>query len=444
MIGGNHMNTTLPLTIFREYQSSSGQKSDRSAGDRARHRAKVKQSIKDNLGDIIADESLIGKHGDKIIKVPIKGIKEYRFVYGDNSPQAAQGDGSAQPGQVVGKKGGQPQQGKDKGKAGDEKGEDIYETEITLDELKDILFEELQLPNLRKTAKKEIIQKSRAKKDGYRRMGIHVRLDRFKTAKERVKRKKATVRFGGTIEDCNTCGGAGYDVVGALALMLDSNPIDCPDCEGTGKTEKRFRFRKEDQRFKHMEVKPKKQSNAAIIFIMDVSGSMDTEKKFLARSFFNVLYEFIKAKYEKSELVFIAHTAEAEEVDEDRFFHKGSWGGTIASSGLFKGIEIITARYNPSIWNNYVFYMSDGDNSESDNPNCVKAMNELCELSNLVGYGEIKVNSYSGESSMIGLYRDKITNDNYRSVVIKDRNDIWPKLKEFLSIEEAVATALEA
>src|SRR5579863_4277394 len=112
------MNTTQPLTIFREFQASSGQRSDRSAGDRARHRAKIKQSIKDNLSDIIADESLIGKHGDKVIKVPIKGIKEYRFVYGDNQPNVSQGDGSSQPGQVVGKKGGQPQQGQGKGKAG--------------------------------------------------------------------------------------------------------------------------------------------------------------------------------------------------------------------------------------------------------------------------------------------------------------------------------------
>src|SRR5579863_6906300 len=139
------MNTTQPLTIFREFQASSGQRSDRSAGDRARHRAKIKQSIKDNLSDIVADESLIGKHGDKIIKVPIKGIKEYRFVYGDNQPQAAQGDGGAMPGQVVGKTGQPAQQGKGKDKAGEQPGVDIYDTEITLDEIKEMLFEELKL-----------------------------------------------------------------------------------------------------------------------------------------------------------------------------------------------------------------------------------------------------------------------------------------------------------
>ena len=85
-------------TIFRPYNSSSGQRSDRTAGDRLRHKQKVREAIRDNIADIIAEESIIGKDKNRIIKVPIRGVKEYRFVYGDNSPGVGQGgDGEPKP-----------------------------------------------------------------------------------------------------------------------------------------------------------------------------------------------------------------------------------------------------------------------------------------------------------------------------------------------------------
>src|SRR5512134_3044954 len=96
-------------TIFRPYTSSDAERSDRSAGDRARHRLKVRESIRENIADIIAEESIIGQNRDRIIKVPIRGIREYRFVYGDNTPGVGQGDGNSQPGQVVGKNKGEGQ-----------------------------------------------------------------------------------------------------------------------------------------------------------------------------------------------------------------------------------------------------------------------------------------------------------------------------------------------
>src|SRR3989344_2135334 len=108
--------------MFRPFRSSDAERSDRSAGDRARHRQKVRAAIKENITDIIAEESIIGKDRDRVIKVPIRGIKEYRFVYGDNTPGAAQGDGNSQPGQIVGKRGGEEGKGSDK--AGDRPGVD--------------------------------------------------------------------------------------------------------------------------------------------------------------------------------------------------------------------------------------------------------------------------------------------------------------------------------
>ncbi len=117
-------------TVFRPYSHSDALRSDRSAGDRLRHRQKVRQAIRENIADIVAEESIIGQGRDKIIKVPIRGVKEYRFVYGDNAPGVGAGDGNSEPGQVVGKAG---DKGRGDGRGGDQPGVDYYETDITLE-----------------------------------------------------------------------------------------------------------------------------------------------------------------------------------------------------------------------------------------------------------------------------------------------------------------------
>src|SRR5713101_10020978 len=180
-------------TIFREYRPSDAERSDRSAGDRLRHREKVRESIRENIADIIAEESIIGKNKDRVIKVPLRGIKEYRFVYGENAPGAAQGDGDSRPGQVVGKTG-KDGPGKGDERAGDRPGVDYYETDVTLEELIEIMFEDLELPNLERRALREIPSDRSTKRKGYRHVGIRVRLDKRRTARQRVMRALATGR----------------------------------------------------------------------------------------------------------------------------------------------------------------------------------------------------------------------------------------------------------
>ncbi len=134
-------------TIFRPYSFSDALRSDRSAGDRLRHRHKVRQAIRENISDIISEESIIGQSRDRIIKVPIRGVKEYRFIYGDNAPGVGTGNGDSQPGQVIdqGQEQGKGQAG---GPGGDQPGVDYYETDVTIDELVEIMFEDLQLPDM--------------------------------------------------------------------------------------------------------------------------------------------------------------------------------------------------------------------------------------------------------------------------------------------------------
>src|ERR1700732_4546442 len=187
-------------SIFRDYKPAEAERSDRSAGDRLRHRQKVRESIRENIADIIAEESIIGKNKDRVIKVPLRGIKEYRFVFGENTPGAGTGDGNAQPGQVVGKAG--QQQGQGDEQAGDKPGVDYYETDVTLEELIDIMFEDLELPNLERKALREVLSDQSSKRKGYRHVGIRVRLDKRRSARQRVMRMLATrKRAGGALTD---------------------------------------------------------------------------------------------------------------------------------------------------------------------------------------------------------------------------------------------------
>lgn len=400
-------------TIFREYRPSDAERSDRSAGDRLRHREKVRESIRENIADIIAEESIIGKDKDKVIKVPLRGIKEYRFIYGDNAPGVGQGDGEARPGQVVGKTG-KEGQGKGDGQAGDRPGVDYYETDVTLEELIEIMFEDLELPNLERRTLREIPSDRSSKRKGYRHVGIRVRLDKRRTARQRVMRMLATRK-------------------NQIAQATQAPAAPTAGAPDGGDRERRFPFHQDDLRYKHLEQDIREDSNAVVICVMDTSGSMDTMKKYLARSFFFLLYQFISTRYRNVEIVFIAHHTEANEVTEEEFFHKGESGGTFISSGYQKALDIIAERYHPSLWNVYAFHCSDGDNFDSDNPAALRAAKELAELCNLFGYGEIKpLGSRYYESSMLNVFR-RLDAPNFQAVLIERKEDIWPSFKAFLS-----------
>ncbi len=384
--------------VFRPYSPSDSLHSDRSSGDRQRHREKVREAIRDNIADIIAEESIIGRSGDSIVKVPIRGIKEYRFVYGDNTPGVGQGEGDSQPGDVVGKAGdkdGEP------GAAGDKPGVDYYETDISLDELIELMFEDLELPDMERKALRQTVAQRSTKRKGYRRAGIRVHLDKKRTMKSRVKRRLATSGPSGT------------------ANLEDD----------------RFPFHREDLRYRRRQPDTAYESNAVVICIMDTSGSMDRMKKYLARSFFFLLYQFVRTRYDQVDIVFVAHDAQAQEVSEDDFFHKGESGGTLISSGYAKALEIIQERYHPSLWNVYAFHCSDGDNFDYDNPKAVKLAQELCDSCNLFGYGEIKPHgSFYAGSSMLSRFKE-VKADNFEALTIKGKEEIWPAFKAFLSKE---------
>jgi len=101
---------------------------------------------------------------------------------------------------------------------------------------------------------------------------------------------------------------------------------------------------------------------------------------------------------------------------------------------LISALEIIEQRYNPAIWNIYIFHCSDGDNWGEDNEKAVALVNQLCTISNLFGYGEITTSSMYG-SAISKEYEKRINLDNFIMVMMGDKTDIWPAFKKILDTE---------
>lgn len=131
-----------------------------------------------------------------------------------------------------------------------------------------------------------------------------------------------------------------------------------------------------DLRYVNRVKQPEPSSRAVMFCVMDVSGSMDEQRKDLAKRFFILLYLFLTRNYERIEMVFIRHHTRADEVDEDGFFHSRESGGTVVSSALELMSKIIDERYPPSVWNIYAAQASDGDNWNDDSPKCRTLLSE--------------------------------------------------------------------
>lgn len=386
------------MAIFRDYTNNPIDH-DRSIEDRRRHRQLVEKSIKENLGDILSEESIVGESKNKKFKIPIKGIKEYQFVYGKNSKGVATGVGNEKRGQKIGSGENAPGQG-NKG-AGNSEGDDVYETEITLEELLDYIAEDLNLPNLDEKKYSEIINETSGKKKGYQTHGIRPRLAKKKTVATKIARKQCKKR--------------------ALSELGNEEELE------------RFPFIDDDLRYYRVKVKPKKVSNAVMIFIMDASGSMDVTKKYLARSYFFVLATFLKRKYNNIAFEFIYHTTVAKRVDEYEFFHRSESGGTYISSGINEALALIEEKYPSAAWNIYPIYASDGDNWSEDNERAVKAVKKICEISNMFGYAELLPSTYT--TTMYHKFKKEITNEKFVPVIIKEKKDLWEALKVMLRKE---------
>ena len=365
--------------------------------DQARHNEKVKEAIKDNLPGIISEEAIITSDGNRVVKVPIRSLDlpHFRFDFGRNK-HIGQGEGDSQAGDTVGQAG--PGQGK---QAGTMPGVDYYEADVTIDEIAALIFEDLGLPNLQQK-QSETIENETFRFNEIAKKGIMSNLDKRRTILQNIKRNALVgrPRFADVKED--------------------------------------------DLRFKIWVPDVRKETNAVVIAMRDVSGSMGEFEKYISRSFYFWMVKFLRTKYTNVQIVFLTHHTEAKEVDEETFFHLGESGGTKVSSVYQLVLNIVEERYNPSAWNIYPFHFSDGDNwGDVDIRRCVDLVNRLLDVSNVFGYGEIREGGVRSSSTLMNAFQ-AIKNDRFIPVIITEKRDVHPALKKFFSPQQSPADPVAA
>jgi len=357
--------------------------------DQIRHREKVDEVIKQQLGDLIVDESIVMTDGKRNLKIPMRSLEEFRFRFDFNKQHnTGQSEKKVAKGDILGR---DPASGRAGGSgtgAGDEPGVDIYEAEVTLEELASLLFQELMLPNL-DDKKRPLIAQDRPRFNDVRKKGLMANVDKKRTLLESIKRQA---------------------MAGHVNQKVSITPADL--------------------RFKTWESHPNYQTNAVIFAMMDTSGSMGQFEKYIARIFFFWMVRFLRTKYENVDIRFLAHHTEAKEVTEEQFFTKGESGGTRCSSVYRLALDIITETYPPAHYNIYPVHFTDGDNIGSDNSLALKLMQQLVEASRVVGYGEILRTHYS--STLMSTLK-RITDPKLRLVTIRDRNEVYGALKAVFS-----------
>jgi sporulation protein YhbH len=362
--------------------------------DQERHLEKVRDAIKKNLHEIVSAEPIITSDGQRLIRVPIRSLNEYRFRYAsEKQERAGSGQGGSQQGKVIAKDpSGQGQSAGNSKQAGEEAGDDWFEAVLTVDELGELIFEDLQLPHLDPRKQPDLTSKEYEWED-VRKHGLQANIDKKRTIMEAMKRNLLAGRPG-------------------LAGIT-----------------------REDLRYKTWEEKYKPQTSAVVLAMMDTSGSMGEFEKYIARAFFFWMVRFLRTKYDKVHIHFLAHSTEAKEVTEEEFFTKGESGGTRCSSVYELALQLISEKYPLDQHNLYPFHFSDGDNLSSDNAKSIDLVNQLLAVSNLFGYGEIDASAggptYYRTTTLGSIYKREINHPRFTSVVIREKAEVYQALRTF-------------
>ncbi len=343
--------------------------------------------------------------------MPVRGIKSYRFIHRhSDGAKGGFGSGESEEGKVIGQRpkpgSGQP------GRPGEEPGEDYLETEIELAELVEMMLEDIGLPNLRKKEIQEAVISKGWKYDSIEKHGIAPRLDKKRTIREAIKRTEVLVQglmlsTGMSEDECRAALEAAqgdFDEALRLLRATKNHPFPVAGLEGFSEPARLY-LDTSDLRFRTIVEDTEYQSNAVVIAMMDVSGSMGTMKKYLARSFYFWMTSFLRVIYKRVEIRFIAHTTEARLVDEYQFLHRGESGGTSCHSAYELATDLIDTEYPTSKWNVYPFHFSDGEDWDVDRT--VKSLEKMLDrgVANF-GYGEIQTEHSS--SVLMEAYKDRM------------------------------------
>ncbi len=374
------------MTVIGE----SGLPPDAGRRDALHHRDRLRKKITEQLKQRIGEEEIIASGPEKKVRVPVKGTKRWQFIF-DRGRQQGVGQGDGDPGDVLGPPGNAP----GRGDAGVEPGEELYEVWLDMADVEELLFSELQLPRLKPKMDADI-DTSQTVYDQIARKGPQ--LDKKATLRENLARnaKRGRVSLGG--------------------------------------------IEKPDLRYLTYRDIPKPRSRAVIILAMDVSGSMDANRKRMARLFFYWCVQFLRSRYDQTEIVFVSHTTEAREVTEEEFFNRVESGGTKVSSAFELVGELMRRRYPPGDWNVYVLHVSDGDNFSADNQHTLELIQGLAQVCSLVGYLEVDPGGLTRAHKLSALYeREAADLDGFVFASAADDRALWPALKQFFAKDNVEA-----
>ncbi|AEH32865.1 YeaH/YhbH family protein [Vibrio anguillarum] len=411
---------------------------NKSAVNRQRFLRRHKEQIKESVADAVNRRSITNTESGEDVSIPNHDIKEPVFHQGKGglkervhpgNDQFITGDKIERP------KGGGQGNGSGQGDASaDGEGQDEFIFQISKDEYLDLLFEDLELPNLEKNQINKITE-WKTHRSGFKTAGVPSNIAVVRSLQQSLARRTAMTagkrRLMGELEE-------------ELLRIQNREPAQVLEEKRLKQEIEALRKKIEsvpfidtfDLRFKNFEKRPIPSSQAVMFCLMDVSGSMDQATKDIAKRFYVLLYLFLTRTYENVEVVFIRHHTQAKEVDEHEFFYSQETGGTIVSSALKLMHEIIEQRYPLGEWNIYAAQASDGDNWADDSPRCKELLtNKLLPYCQYYAYIEITRRSH--QTLWHEYEKLQPSFGNFAIKNIRTVDDIFPVFRELFQKETA-------
>jgi uncharacterized sporulation protein YeaH/YhbH (DUF444 family) len=399
---------------------------NKSTVNRQRFIRRYKNQIKEAVADAVNKRSVTDVTSGENITITKKDLSEPIFHQGNGgikdrvhpgNDQFSSGDRISRPPQQQGQGGGPG----DAGNSGE--GNDDFVFSISKDEYLNLLFEDLELPNLEKNQLDKLID-FKTVRTGYCADGVPSNIDIVKSLQGSIARRIAM-----TADKRRQ-----LKILEAELALLEQGPHENVQAKKTLKKEIKEITEKInkvpfidsfDLRYRNYAKQPVPTSKAVMFCLMDVSGSMDQATKDIAKRFYILLYLFLTRSYKTIDVVYIRHHTQAKEVDEHEFFYSQETGGTIASSALELMINIMAKRYNENEWNIYGAQASDGDNWADDSPHCQALMrNKILPKTRYFSYIEITQRAHQ---SLWQQYESLASTDSSFSLEhIKTVEDIYP------------------
>lgn len=403
---------------------------NKSTVNRQRFLRRYKNQIKKSVSDAINQRGVTDIQSGENIIIPKKDLSEPVFHQGSGGirDRVHPGNDKFSTGDRIKKPQGQQGQGSGEGDASDSgEGEDDFSFSISKEEYLNLLFEDLELPNLEKNQLDKLIE-YKTVRSGFCAEGVPSNIDIVKSLQGSIARRIAmTASKRRQLKELQQQ---------LLALSQDKHDhvkeerdLKKQITELENKIAKVPFIDTFDLRFRNFTKQAVPTSKAVMFCLMDVSGSMDQATKEIAKRFYILLYLFLSRTYKNIDVVYIRHHTQAKEVDEQEFFYSQETGGTIASSALELMNNIINERYNDNQWNIYGAQASDGDNWADDSPHC-KALLEKQILPRTRYFSYIEITQRAHQTLWQQYQQLKESHANFATAHIKEVSDIYPIFRE--------------